>query len=192
MSACFVTTPRLHQCSPGSTREALGRRLNPAIFQPGRTKPVRSRLDDIDLAILRELQRDGRMTNVELARRIGISPPPCLRRVRALEEAGAITGYRAQVDARRLGFELSCFAFVHLASQAEADLQAFQARVRGWNIVRECWTVSGEIDFILKCVAPSLAAFHDFVNELTATPNVRNVRTALTHDKIKDEPAAPL
>lgn len=152
----------------------------------------RSRLDQIDLAILRELQADGRMTNVELARRIGISPPPCLRRVRALEEAGVITGFRAELDARKLGFEVVCFAFVHLASQAESDLQAFEAQVRGWDIVRECWTLSGDIDFILKCVAPSLAAFHAFVNELTATPNVRNVRTSLALDKVKDAPIAPL
>eukprot|EP01042_Synura_sphagnicola_P013516 gene13516-biopygen13724 len=112
---------------------------------------VRSKLDEIDLRILTELQSDGRMTNVELASRVGISPPPCLRRVRALEEAGVITGYRALLDERKLGIEVVCFAFVHLASQAEADLAAFQGRIRDWSLVRECWTLSGDIDFILKC-----------------------------------------
>lgn len=149
---------------------------------------MRSKLDDIDLAILRELQGDGRMTNVELASRVGISPPPCLRRVRALEEAGLITGYRAQLDEGKLGFEVVCFAFVHLASQAEADLEVFQARIRGWAAVRECWKLSGDIDFMLKCVAPDLKAFQDFVGELTGMPNVR---TALALDRVKDEPIVP-
>ena len=83
-----------------------------------------ARLDDIDWKILRELQGDGRMTNVELARRVGISAPPCLRRVRALEEAGFIKGYRALLDGKELGFEVTAFAMVHLSSQAEADLTA--------------------------------------------------------------------
>ncbi len=148
---------------------------------------MRSKLDEIDIRILRELQADGRITNVELARRVGISPPPCLRRVRSLEEAGLITGYRALLDERKLGLDVVCFAFVHLASQAEADLQAFQDGIRAWDAVRECWKLSGDIDFILKCVAPDLKAFQDFVGDLTALPNVRNVRTALALDRVKDE-----
>ncbi|CAN7272698.1 Lrp/AsnC family transcriptional regulator [Bosea sp. LjRoot237] len=153
---------------------------------------MRAKLDEIDLRILTELQSDGRMTNVELSSRVGISPPPCLRRVRALEEAGVITGYRALLDERKLGIEVVCFAFVHLASQAEADLAAFQERIREWSLVRECWTLSGDIDFILKCVAADLKAFQDFVADLTALPNVRNVRTALALDRVKDAPIAPL
>jgi len=153
---------------------------------------VRQKLDETDLRILTELQADGRMTNVALAARVGISPPPCLRRVRALEEAGVIAGYRALLDEKKLGFELVSFAFVHLASQAEPDLAAFQARIRDWRPVRECWTLSGDIDFILKCVAPDLAAFQDFVAELTALPNVRNVRTALALGRVKDVPMVPL
>jgi DNA-binding Lrp family transcriptional regulator len=156
-----------------------------------RGSSLRSKLDDIDLRILRELQADGRITNVELASRVGISPPPCLRRVRALEEAGVITGYRGQLDERKLGLEVVCFAFVHLASQAEADLEVFQARIRGWDAVRECWKLSGDIDFMMKCVAPDLKAFQDFVGDLTALPNVRNVRTALAFDRVKDEPIVP-
>jgi DNA-binding Lrp family transcriptional regulator len=150
------------------------------------------RLDDIDLAIIRELQADGRMTNVELARRLGMSAPPCLRRVRALEEAGVIKGYRALVDEKALGFEIVCFAFVHLASQAEADLAAFQARIRAWPAVRECWTLSGDIDFILKCVAADLRTFQSLVGELTTLPNVRTIRTAVALNHVKDEPIAPV
>ena len=151
-----------------------------------------ARLDAIDWKILKELQEDGRMTNVELARRVGISAPPCLRRVRALEEAGYIKGYRALLDEKRLGFEVTMFAMVHLASQAEADLAAFEAFVRSQPIVRECWMLSGEIDFILKCVAPNLTAFQAFVAELTAAPAVRNVKTSLTLRNSKDAAMVPL
>ncbi len=153
---------------------------------------MRGRLDSIDWAILKELQADGSITNVELARRVGLSAPPCLRRVRALEEAGIIKAYRALVDPKALGYEVVCFAMVQLAAQGKADLAAFQARVKDWSPVRECWVLSGDIDFILKCVAPNLPAFQAFVRELTALPNVRNVRTALTLDLVKDEPLVPI
>lgn len=151
-----------------------------------------ARLDALDRKILAELQADGRMTNVELARRVGISAPPCLRRVRALEEAGYIRGYRALLDPAKLGQEVVCFAMVNLASQADADLKTFETHVRAWPIVRECWTLSGEIDFMLKCVAPDLTAFQGFVRELTAVPNVRNVRTALAIAPVKDEAMVPM
>lgn len=154
---------------------------------------MKIRLDATDWMILRELQADGRMTNVELARRVGISAPPCLRRVRALEEAGVIIGYRALLDERELGFEITMFASVGLASQAEADLLAFEEQVKAWPIVRECWMLSGEVDFLMKCVAPDLKTFQTFVIEtLTAAPNVGSVRTSLTLRKVKDEPVVPL
>ena len=149
-------------------------------------------LDTIDRHILRELQANGRMTNVELARRVGISAPPCLRRVRALREAGYIKGYRALLDEGKLGFEVTAFAMVHLSSQAEADLAAFEQFVRVKPFVRECWMLSGEIDFILKCVAPNLAAFQLLVSELTAAPHVRNVKTSLTLRNSKDEAMVPM
>jgi DNA-binding Lrp family transcriptional regulator len=151
-----------------------------------------ARLDAIDLKILTELQDDGRMTNVELSRRVGISAPPCLRRVRALEEAGYIRGYRALLDERRLGFEVVAFAMVHLSSQADADLAAFEAFVRAQPLVRECWMLSGEIDFILKCVAPDLKTFQSLVSELTAAPHVRNVKTSLTLRSAKDAALVPM
>ena len=150
------------------------------------------KLDPIDRKILAELQADGRMTNVELSRRVGISAPPCLRRVRALEEAGLIRGYHARVDARALGFEVMVFAMVGLQKQAEADLIAFETRCREWPLVRECHMLNGEIDFLLKCVAPDLSSFQSFLTgHLTAAPNVASVKTSLVIRPAKDEPGVP-
>ena len=136
-----------------------------------------ARLDEIDRKILAELQADGRMTNVELARRVGISAPPCLRRVRTLEEAGFIRGYHAAVDPRELGVEVQVFAMVGLDQQSEAALSAFEAKCRSWPLVRECHMLNGEIDFILKCAAPDLSTFH-----------VASVKTSLVIRCAKDEP----
>ena len=149
-------------------------------------------LDEIDLKILHEIQADGRITNVELAKRVGISPPPCLRRVRTLEEEGYILGYRGLLNPASLGFDVTVFASVHLSSQADADLRAFEDFVRKEPLVRECWMLSGEIDFILKCVAPDLKTFQAFVTELTSAPHVRNVKTSLTLRNSKDAAMVPM
>jgi DNA-binding Lrp family transcriptional regulator len=152
-----------------------------------------TKLDDIDRKILTELQAKGRMTNVDLSRRVGISAPPCLRRVRALEEAGYIHGYHAALDPQALGFQVTVFAMVGLHSQAEADLVAFQGLVDGWPMVRECHMLNGEIDFILKVVSPDLATFQTFLTEnLTSAPNVASVKTSLTIRTSKDEPGIPV
>ncbi len=151
-----------------------------------------TRLDPIDRKILAELQADGRMTNVELASRVGISAPPCLRRVRTLEENGYIRGYHADVDAREPGFEVQVYAMVGLQSQAEADLSAFEKRCAEWPLVRECHMLNGEVDFILKCVAPDLSTFQRFLTEeLTAADNVGSVKTSLVIRGAKDEPGVP-
>ncbi len=151
------------------------------------------KLDPIDRKILAELQADGRMTNVELSRRVGISAPPCLRRVRALEEAGLIQGYHASINARELGFEVQVFAMVGLTSQAEADLSAFEAQCRAWPLVRECHMLNGEIDFILKIVSKDLQSFQEFLTgKLTPAPNVESVKTSLTIRTAKQEPGVPL
>lgn len=150
-------------------------------------------LDATDWKILRELQRHGRLTNVELARRVGLSPPPCLRRVRALEQAGLIAGYRALLDAAKLGFDVNVFAFVGLKSQAEAELKAFSRRAAGWPLVREAYAISGEADFLLRCTAGDMAALQDFIiGELTAAPNVENVKTMLILGVAKYEPGVPI
>ena len=149
-------------------------------------------LDKIDWHILQILQEEGRITNVELSRRVGISAPPCLRRVRALEEAGYIRGYHADVSPRELGFEVQVFAMVGLHSQAEADLSAFERRCRDWPLVRECHMLNGEIDFILKCVAPDLSTFQTFLTEeLTSAANVASVKTSLVIRCAKDRPGVP-
>jgi DNA-binding Lrp family transcriptional regulator len=153
---------------------------------------VSKNLDEIDLKILSEIQADGRITNVELAKRVGISPPPCLRRVRTLEQEGYIRGYRGLLDPEKLGFDVTVFASVHLSSQADSDLRAFEDFVRKEPLVRECWMLSGEVDFILKCVAPDMATFQEFVTHLTAAPHVRNVRTSLVLHNSKYEAAVPL
>lgn len=153
---------------------------------------VTTRLDEIDRKILAELQADGRMTNVELARRVGISAPPCLRRVRTLEEAKYIKGYHADVNARELGFEVQVFVMVGLDSQAETELVAFEDRCRNWPLVRECHMLNGEVDFILKCVAPDLSSFQSFLTgELLTTQNVASVKTSLVIRGAKDEPGVP-
>ena len=150
------------------------------------------KLDQIDLKILSELQADGRMTNVELSRRVGISAPPCLRRVKALEDSGLIERYHAQVNARDLGFEVQVFAMVGLHNQAEVDLSAFEDLARGWPLVRECHMLNGEIDFILKCAAPDLSTFQRFLTEdLTSADNVASVKTSLVIRCAKDEPGIP-
>lgn len=151
--------------------------------------PIKADLDEIDWKILKELQDNGRITNVELAERVGISAPPCLRRVRKLEESGVINGYRAILNGATLGQDLVAFCSVGLHRQSEADLKAFAEKSKLWPLVRRAWMISGESDFLLHCVAPDLNTFQTFViEELTSTPNVDSVRTALTIRSVKNEP----
>lgn len=151
------------------------------------------KLDSIDMKILAELQADGRITNVELSRRAKITAPPCLRRMRALEKSGFIQGYHADLDPKLLGFEVTGFAFVGLASQHDQDLKQFEEHVRSWPNVRECYMLSGEVDFILKIVAKDLSSFQSFITEtLTAEKNVASVKTALSIHASKYTPGVPL
>lgn len=149
--------------------------------------------DRIDRRILSELQSDGRMTNVDLAEHVGLTAPPCLRRVRALEESGAIEGYHATLNAARLGYTITVFAMVSLKSQAEADLRAFETHVAALDPVRECHMLNGEIDFILKIVARDLQEFQSFLtSSLTTAPNVAGVKTSLTIRTSKHVPGVPV
>ncbi len=159
----------------------------------GENNMRRAKLDKIDRQILSDLQNDGRMTNVELANNAGISAPPCLRRVRALEDAGFIHGYHADVDADMLGYSVVVFAFVGLQSQAENDLIAFEAKVESWPLVRECFMLQGEADFLLKIVACDLESYNKFLTqELTATSNVANVKSALGVRNSKNNSGVPV
>lgn len=135
---------------------------------------------------MRELQLDGRITNVELAERVGISAPPCLRRVRKLEESGVIEGYHAMLNAPKLGFGLVAFCMVGLKKQSETNLKAFALSTESWPMVRQAWMVSGDSDFFLHCVAENLTQFQDFVIEvLTSNEHVDTVRTMLTIRQVK-------
>lgn len=151
------------------------------------------RLDRIDRHILALLQADGRMTNLDLARQVGISPPPCLRRVRALEAAGFIRGYHADLTPEALGFAVTVFAQIGLQSQAESDLKAFEALVAAWPEVREAHMLAGETDFLLKIVAPDWDSYQRFLStRLTAAPNVAHVKSALVLRLSKSVPGVPL
>ncbi len=153
----------------------------------------RDSLDKIDIKILSILQENGRITNVELAEKVELSAPPCLRRVRSLEKSGFIKGYHADLASDKLGFEVTVFAMVGLHNQAESDLRLFEERVSLLPYVRECHMLNGEIDFILKCVAPDLTAFQSFLtNELTSAPNVSSVKTSLTIRESKYSPGIPI
>ena len=152
-----------------------------------------SKLDAIDMRILAELQADGRITNVELSRKAKITAPPCLRRMRALEKAGYIEGYHADLNGKALGFAVTGFVFVGLSSQHDADLRHFEESVRSWPTVRECHMLSGEVDFLLKCVATDLSAFQTFITEtLTAEKNVASVKSSLVIHATKSDPGVPL
>ncbi len=151
------------------------------------------KLDRIDRKILHDLQENGRMTNVELAERAGISAPPCLRRVRALEEAGVIKGYHADIDPNTLGFGITVFAQVGLDNQAESDLQKFEELVKQWPLVRECYLVSGEADYILKIVAEDWDSYQKFLtSHLTTAPNVSHIKSALGVRVAKYKPGVPV
>lgn len=149
--------------------------------------------DNIDRRLLSELQHEGRITNVELAQRVGLTAPPCLRRVRALEEGGVIRGYHAELDPAQLGYTITVFAMVSLKSQAEEALRGFEERMGELPEVRECHMLNGEIDFILKIVSHDLQSFQEFLtSKLTVAPNVDSVKTSLVIRSAKQMPGVPL
>jgi len=145
-------------------------------------------LDDIDLKILSELQEDGRIRINELAGRVGLSLPPCLRRVRSLLARGVIRAIRATLDERFLGFEVVSFVSIQLTSQARATLQAFEASIAALPLVQQCWRISGEADFLLKCVAPSVEGMRQQLLGFAAMPEVRNIRSMPVLGVAKDAP----
>ena len=149
-------------------------------------------IDAIDRRILSELQDDGRMTNVELARRAGISAPPCLRRVRRLEEAGIIRGYHADTDPQRLGWEVVFFVIVGLESQREAALAAFESMVGTWPEVRECHMIRGGGDFLLRLVARGTAQENELTSRLTEAAGVARIQTLQTIRTSRDAAGVPI
>jgi len=154
---------------------------------------ARSKLDKIDRKILRDLQDNGRITNVELSKNAGISAPPCLRRVRALEENGFIKSYHARLDGPSLGFGLTVFAMIKLVSQAESDLKSFEEVCSQMPLIRECHMLSGEVDFLLRIVATDWDSYQQFLtDELTALDNVTSVKTMPLVRSSKEETGVPI
>jgi Lrp/AsnC family leucine-responsive transcriptional regulator len=162
---------------------------------PEQTEP---RLDRTDLRILAELQRDGRLSNQELAERVSLTPSPCLRRVRRLEEAGVIRGYAALLDARRVGLGVIAYAHVKLDKHAPArgariPYDEFRAAVRDWPEVTTCYAMTGDVDYLLRVHVGTLEDFSRFVQDrLLRHPGVLDVRTSFALDVIKDTTALPL
>ena len=149
-------------------------------------------LDAIDRRIVAELQADGRMTNVELARRVGISAPPCLRRVRRLEEEKVILGYHAQTDAASLGWSITLFALIGLDSQKEAVLSAFEAEISAWPEVRECHMIRGGGDFLVRLVARDATHENMLTRRLTEAAHVVRVQTLQTIRSSLERPGVPV
>ena len=152
-----------------------------------------SRLDQIDLRILDALQDNGRLSNVELAGRIGLSPSACLRRVQALETGGYINGYVATLNPKKLGLGVTAVVMVQIAQDNEEQTHAFRERMTHFGEVLSCLSVTGPVDYILKVAAPDLEAFEKFVvSELLKTPGVKDVRSHFVLSSVKDELSLPL
>ncbi|MFT9440725.1 Lrp/AsnC family transcriptional regulator [Acetobacter papayae] len=137
-------------------------------------------LDAVDLRIVAELQDDGRITNVELARRVGISAPPCLRRVRRLEDDGVVRGYHADPDAAALGWPITFFALIGLESQKETVLRGFEDYLAQWPEVRECHMIRGGGDFLVRLIARDAAHENLLTRQLTEATHVIRVQTLQT------------
>jgi DNA-binding Lrp family transcriptional regulator len=137
----------------------------------------REDLDAIDLRIVSELQKDGRLPHNELAHRVGISHPNCLRRVRALRARGIIRTIRATINERALGYEVASFVAIQLSSQNRATLAAFEAAIDALPLVQQCWRISGDADFLLKCVATSVEEMSRQLRLFAAMPDVRTIRS---------------
>lgn len=151
------------------------------------------KLDKIDRIIINQLLENGRMTNVELAEKAGISAPPCLRRVRALENTGIIKGYHARVDANMLGYNVMVFTHVGLENQHDDELRKFEKQVQEWERVRECYLISGDSDFLLKVVAKDWDDYQQFLTtRLTSTPNIKHVRSSMGVKICKFTPGVPV
>jgi DNA-binding Lrp family transcriptional regulator len=149
---------------------------------------VNHELDAIDLRILSELQNDGRIRINELASRVGLSLPPCLRRVRSLRGRGVIKAIRATLDEKVLGYEVVSSVSIQLASQAKATLEAFEASIAALPLVLQSWRISGEADFLLKCVAPDVEGMHQQLLQFAAMPEVRTIRSLPVLGVAKDAP----
>lgn len=150
-------------------------------------------LDAIDQRILAALQRNGRLTNVELAAEVGLSPSPCLRRVRLLEEGGIISGYRATLERDALGLGLTIFVGIKVERHDDEGATAFRAAIASLPEVVSCHLVSGEADFLLEVVLADLAAYERFLTgTLLKLPGVRDIRSNFAIQRVKSGAPLPL
>ena len=150
-------------------------------------------LDTIDLRILRELQADAGLSNVELARRVHLSPSPCLARVKALERAGLIRQYVALLDAKQLGLHLNVFISISLKQQSRQALELFEARVCARDEVMECYLMTGDADYLLRVAVPDIAALERFILEqLSPIPQVEKIRSSFALKQVRYKTALPL
>jgi DNA-binding Lrp family transcriptional regulator len=150
-------------------------------------------LDDIDLRILARLQADARVTNVALAESAHLSPAPCLRRVRDLEQRGVIRGYVTLLDPDAVGLEVSVFISVSLERQVDSALRAFEATIHGYPEVMECYLMTGDSDYLLRVVAPDLKSLQAFITDrLARVPHVANIRSSLALKQVKYQTTLPL
>jgi Lrp/AsnC family leucine-responsive transcriptional regulator len=150
-------------------------------------------LDTVDVRILTELQRDAKLSNVELAQRVRLSPSPCLARVRALEQSGYIDRYVTLLDAHRLGLNVSVFIQVRLEKQIERALDAFETAIRSYPEVLECYLMTGDSDYLLRVVVPDVPSLERFiVDELSRVPGVSNIRSSFALKQVKYETALPI
>jgi Lrp/AsnC family transcriptional regulator, leucine-responsive regulatory protein len=150
-------------------------------------------LDAIDWRILGLLQGDARLSNVELAKAVGLSPSPCLNRVRALEQAGYIGRYVTLLDALRVGLKVSVFIQVTLERQIEPALETFEKAIRGRPEVMECYLMTGDADYLLRVVVPDIQVLEDFIlNFLSRVPGVGNIKSSFALKQVKYQTALPL
>lgn len=151
------------------------------------------KLDKIDKQILKLMQENGRITNIDLANQVGISAPPCLRRVKALEDAGLITSYHAEVDAKQLGYGVNIFAFVEMNNHTEEALATFEKTMKEWDVVLEYYMLAGDADYILRIVAKDWENYQNFLTkELLVQPNVGHVKSVLSIRGYKNHSGIPL
>jgi Lrp/AsnC family leucine-responsive transcriptional regulator len=156
-------------------------------------RPPVASLDRLDRAILRELQTDGRLTNVELAKRVRLSPSPCLRRVKSLEDRGYITGYRAVLDRPMMGRGLYVFVMVSLTSQRQESLESFERGVSALEEVLECYLMAGESDYLLGVAVADLDAYQRFfTKKLGELPGVASLRSLISMKTVKYTTSLPV
>ena len=150
-------------------------------------------IDATDRAILAQLQTDGRLPNAALAERVHLSPSPCLRRLKRLEESGAIRGYRAILDRRKIGLGLTVFVEAKVSGHSERRTAEFEKAVAGLDFIASCHIIAGKADFLLEVVAPDLAAYEQlFLHTLLELPGVVDIRSNIVIRTVKDTAPLPL